>query len=651
VRIFPAIALAMAVVLAAMPADAIQRGKALPAISLYGAPKYGPDFTHFDYVNPDAPKGGTFVRQNEAFLTFDTFNPFTLKGAAALELGLMHDTLMAGSLDEPSSLYALVAKTVEVAPDNSWVQFAINPAARFSDGSAITAADVVFSFNILVTKGSPQYRIQYADVAKAEVVAPDIARFTFKTTKNRELPILLGTLPVLSEKYWKGRDFAATTLEIPVTSGAYTIASFDVGRYITYKRLPHYWAKDLPVMRGQDNFDHVRIEYFRDDTVAFEGFKTNAYDFRRVFSAGQWVRRYDFPAVLDGRVKKLEVTSIQPQDATGIVLNLRRPMFQDRRVREALNWAFDYESLNKNLFFGLYTRLRSYWQGSPLEAKGLPSPAELKLLEPFRDRLPPEVFTQEYTQPVTAGRGDNRDNLLKARALLRDAGWTVRNGRLVDAKGNPFVFEITLVQEGLDRVVMPWVQALKRLGITATIRLVDTSQYANRVNAYDFDAIYIGINNSLSPGNEQWDSWGADAADRPGASNYSGVKDPVVDALIRHIIEAETYDDVTAATHALDRVLTWNYYRLLTYSSPVDRYAYWHKLRMPAVMPSMGLGRMGSAAIALWWEDPAFAAAETDTVDGSKVPQGPSKAGAWVWVIALAGIGFGVWRLRRGLRR
>jgi len=647
VRILHAFALVVATMWATTPAGAIERGKPLPAIALYDQPKYGPDFTHFDYVNPDAPKGGTFVRKNEAFLTFDTFNPFTLKGAAALELGLMHDPLMAGSLDEPASLYGLIAKTVEVAPDNSWVQFAVNPAARFSDGSAITAADVVFSFNILVTKGSPQYRIQYADVAKAEVVGPGIARFIFKTTKNRELPILLAALPVLSEKFWKDRDFAATTLDIPVTSGAYTIESFDVGRYVTYKHVADYWPKDLPVMRGQNNFDRVRIEYFRDDTVSFEGFKTNAYDIIRVVSASQWMRRFDFSAVLDGRVKKLEVSSIQPQDATGIVLNLRRPMFQDRRVREALNWAFDYESLNKNLFYGLYARLRSYWQGSPLEATGLPSPAEIKLLAPFRDKLPPEVFTQEYKQPLTAGAGDNRDNLLKARVLLQAAGWTMHNGQLVDAAGHPFTFEITLVQEGLERVIAPWVQALKRLGITASIRLVDTSQYANRVNAYDFDAIYIGINNSLAPGNEQLDSWSTDAADRQGASNYSGVKDPAVDALIRHIIEAETYGDLTTATRALDRVLTWNYYRLLTYTSPVDRYAYWQKLKMPDVMPSMGLGRMGSSAVTLWWEDPTVSSSQTD--DAVAARQGPSKVGALAWVIALAAIGFGIWRLRRGM--
>jgi microcin C transport system substrate-binding protein len=641
----------LAILLMTSPAHALVRGKAVPAIAIYGEPKYPPDFQHFDYVNPDAPKGGTFIRQNEAFLTFDTFNPFTLKGAAALELGLMHDTLMTASQDEAESLYGLVAATIEIAPDNSWVQFVLRPDARFSDGSPITASDVAFSFNILVTKGAPQYRIQYADVAKAEALDPHTVRFTFKTKVNRELPLLLGGLPVLSEAYWKDKDFAATTLKVPVTSGAYTIETFDVGRYITYRRLDNYWAKDLPVMRGQDNFDRVRIEYFRDDTVAFEAFKTDIYDFRRVFSAGQWARRYDFPAVLDGRVKKLEVSSILPQDASTIVLNMRKPIFQDRRVREALNYAFDYESLHNNLFYKLYKRLRSYWQGSPLEAKGLPSPEEVALLEPYRDKLPPEVFTQEFTQPVTEGNGDNRANLLKARVLLQEAGWTIRDGRLVDKDGNPFTFEVTLVQDGLDRVLMPWVMGLERLGITATLRLVDTSQYANRVNAYDFDAIYIGVNNSLAPGNEQLDYWSSDAADHPGASNYSGVKDPVVDALIRKVIEATTTEEVETATHALDRVLTWNYYRILTYTSPVDRYAYWNKLQLPAVMPALGLGHMGDAAIALWWMDPAQVEMSESAAGDKPRPSGRSKAGALAWVLAFLGVGYGIWRLRQSTRR
>jgi microcin C transport system substrate-binding protein len=641
----------LAILVMTSPAHALVRGKAVPAIAIYGEPKYPPDFQHFDYVNPDAPKGGTFIRPNEAFLTFDTFNPFTLKGAAALSLGLMHDTLMVQSLDEAFSMYGLVAQTIEIAADNSWVQFELRPEARFSDGSGVTAADVVFSFNILVTKGSPLYRIQFADVAKVEATAQRTVRFTFKTKNNRELPLILGSLPVLSEAYWKDKDFAATTLQIPVTSGPYTIEGFDVGRYITYRRKEDYWAKDLPVMRGQYNFDRVRIEYFRDGTVAFEAFKTGIFDFRRVFSASEWSRRFDFPAIHDGRVKKLEVPSILPQDVQPIVFNLRKPMFQDRRVREALNAVFDFESLNTNLFFRLYARLRSYWQGSPLEAKGLPSAEELALLEPFRDKLPPELFTQEFTQPVTDGKGNNREKLLKARALLQEAGWTIRDGQLVDKDGNPFVFELILAQDGLERVLMPWIAGLERLGIKATLRQVDTSQYVNRLNAYDYDVIYSGFSNSLAPGNEQLDYWGSEAADHPGSQNYSGVKDPVVDALARKVIEATTTEEVTTATHALDRVLTWNYYQILTYSSPVDRFGYWKKLQMPAVMPATGLGSGGSGAIALWWMDPAGIDAPQSTAGAKPRPGGRSKAGALAWVLAFGAIGYGIWRLRRAARR
>jgi microcin C transport system substrate-binding protein len=286
-----------------------------------------------------------------------------------------------------------------------------------------------------------------------------------------------------------------------------------------------------------------------------------------------------------------------------------------------------------------------------LEAKGLPGADELVLLEPFRDRLPPELFTQEFTQPVTAGHGDNRDNLLKARTLLQEAGWTIHDGQLVDKDGNSFTFEVTIVQDGLDRVLMPWIAGLKRLGITATVRLIDTSQYANRVNAYDFDAIYIGVSNGLAPGNEQLDYWSSDAADHPGASNYSGVKDPVVDALIHKVIEATTTEEVTAATRALDRVLTWNHYRILTYTSPVERYAYWTKLQLPAVMPALGLGRMGDAAVALWWMDPGAADVSESKPGAKPRPGGRSKAGALAWVLALAGIGYGIWRLRRATRR
>jgi len=651
-RTLLSVAATVAVLATSHTAQAIVRGKPVHSLALYGTPKYSDTFTHFEYANPNAPKGGTFVKANEAFLTFDTFNHFTLKGAQAYGADvLLHDTLMASSQDEPASVYSAIADTIEIAPDGTWVQFVLRPEARFSDNSAITAADVVFSFDTLVAKARPQFRFAYADVDKAVAVDPRTVKFTLKSTQNAKLPLLLAALPVLSETYWKDRDFTATTLDIPVTSGPYTIEAFEVGRYVTYRRLDNYWGKDLPINRGLYNFDRVRYEYFRDEDVRFEAFKTNAYDFTREMVARRWVTGYNFPAFQDGRVKKLEVPSIQPSSVTTLVMNLRRPLFQDRRVREAINYAFDFESLNKNIMYDSYTRLRSYWQGSPLEAKGLPSPAELELLEPFRDRLPPALFTEEFKQPTTAGTGDNRENLIKARQLLQDAGWEVQGGRLINKEsGKPFEFEITLVQANLERALAAWLQDLKRLGIDAKLRVIDTSQYANRVNDYDYDAIYIGMGTSLTPGNELQDDLGSESADKPGSANYSGIKDPVVDALIARIIAADNYDDVTTATRALDRVLTFNHYRVLRYSMAADRYAYWAKLKMPDVQPALGLGRMGETAITLWWSDAAATdaasagapAATPDQAQAAPVAEGGTETqttSPWLWVALVIAAG------------
>ena len=635
-------------------ASALVTGRPVHGIALYGEPKYGPDFTHFGYANPNAPKGGTFVKTNEASLTFDTFNPYTVKGAAVqgLEL-LLYDTLMTPSQDEPASVYGLIAESIEIAPDYSWTQFVLRPNARFTNGSPITAEDVVFSFETLVAKATPRYRGMYADVARVEAVQPKVVRFTFKTTENRKLPFLIAKyLPILSQAFWKDRDFTGTILDVPVTNGPYRVEAFETGKYITYQRWDDYWGKDLPVNRGHFNFDHVRFDYFRDDDVEFEAFKTGAYDFRREVTARRWATAYDFPAALDGRVKKMTTTDIQPTSVQPIYLNLRRPLFQDRRVRQALNYAFDFESLNARLFFGQYARSRSYWQGSPLEAKGPPSPEELALLEPFRTMVPPEVFTSAFTEPTTAGNGDVRENLLKARELLSAAGWELRDGKLVNSKtGAPFAFEFLLNQQGTERVFTPFVQNLARLGIEANLRLVDTSQYINRVNNFDFDVTFLVFpRNDLTPGNEQADNWGSQAANAPGSNNASGVKDPVVDALVAKIVAADSYEGVTAATRALDRVLTWNYYQLLTYSSPTERYAYWNRLRVPDVTPALGWGGMGEfstgmgeSAIALWWMDPA--AAETHLA-AAQAPSAPLNR-AYILALAILGVLVVVWFVHR----
>ncbi len=633
---------------ASSPSDAIVRGEPVHGIALYGEPKYGPDFQHFEYVNPNAPKGGEFVKTNEAFLTFDTFNPYTLKGASAHGLQLLlYDTLMTPSQDEPASVYGLIAQTIEVANDNSWAEFVIRPGAKFTDGSAITADDVVFSFETMIADASPIYRGMYADIEEAVAIDINTVRFSFKTTENRKLPFLIAKyLPVLSQKYWRDRDFAETTLEIPVTNGPYVIDSFDPGKQIIYRRWDEYWGKDLPVNRGLHNFETVRFEYFRDDVVEFEAFKTNGYDFRREVSARRWATEYEFPAVEDGRVKTLQIKTIEPISVQPIFLNLRRPLFQDRRVRQALNYAFDFEALNANLFYDQYVRLRSYWQGSPLEATGLPSDAERELLEPYRDKIPPEVFTTEFVQPTNDGSGLARENLLKARDLLADAGWELRDDQLIQSEsGQAFEFEMLIRTPSSERIFLPYIQNLKRLGIEATLRMVDTSQYINRLNDFDFDVVYLVFpHNDLTPGPEQYEKWGSRTADIPGSSNLSGVKDPVVDALIDHIVAAETYDEVTTATRALDRVLTWNYYQPLTFSSPIERYAYWTKLKIPEVIPALGIGKMGEfstgmgeSAIALWWYDEA-----SDQRSGSEsaanTEQNTGDPGSILWIMAFAAI-------------
>lgn len=628
---------------AALPADALTRGTPVAGIALYGEPKYGPDFAHFDYVNPNPPKIGELVRSNEAFLTFDTFNAFTLKGAQAYGSDtLLHDTLMIGSLDEPMSRYGLIAETIEIAADSKTVQFVLRENARFSDGSAITAGDVVFSFNTLITKARPVYRFVYADVEKAEAVDARTVRFTLKNTQNIKVPLLLSELPVLAEAYWSKRDFEATTLDVPVVSGPYNVDTFEAGRFVRYKRLANYWGKDLPAVRGMYNFDTIRFEYFRDDTVQFEAFKTGGYDMTRETSARRWVQDYNFPAFNEGRVQKLTVPSIQPQDVQTLSLNLRRPLFQDRRVREAINLGFDFESINKNLMFNEYVRLRSYWQGSALEAKGTPSAAELALLEPFRDKLPPELFTSEFKQPLTQGNGASRDNLALAAKLLDEAGWKVSDGRRVNAQGQPFTFEVTIVQPSLERLLGPWIQDLKRLGIEATLRVVDTAQYANRVTDFDYDAILIGMYTSLTPGSELVDQLSSDSAERPGSSNYSGIKDPVVDALLQRIVAAEDLETVTIASRALDRVLTFNHYRILTYTLAAERFAVWTKLKRPDVLPAMGFGPTGDAVMALWWTDgTAQAAGPSATGTESDLAMRDKDTGKWVMIaiaLALAGV-------------
>ena len=588
------------------PAQAIVKGKPVHALTQLGEPKYGPDFKNFDYVNPNAPKGGTIITSSLGATTFDTLNPFALKGIAAFSIGLMHESLMAGGFDEPSAVYCQVCETVEVAPDNTWVEYKLRPAAKFSDGSPITAEDVSFSYTTLIEKGAPVFKLYWPNVAKVDVKDKQTIRFVFKDGSNTELPLILGQIPVISKAYWSKSDFTATTLDVPVGSGPYTIESFEVGRYIVYKRVPNFWGADLPVNRGTNNFDRIRVEYFRDDTVQFEAFKTGAFDYRPEFTARRWATGYDFPAVKDGRVKKLEVTDGSPMTHQSMIFNLRRTLFQDKRVREAIGLAFDFEGMNKTVFYNQYQRLRSFWQRSELEAKGLPSAAELAFLNPLKDKIPAEVFTQEFKQAVNTTPADFRNNLLRARDLLKQAGWDVKDGTL-QKDGKAFTFEMLESSPTMETVLGPWMKNLERLGIKTSLRVIDITQYINRINEFDFDATTIPGSNSLSPGNEQSEFWSSASATRPGSQNYSGVKDPAVDALVAKIIDAQDRETLVAATRALDRVLTWNYYRVLTYSGPYDRFAYWDKLHKPEKIPLLGLGN-GALILSTWWMDPKAAA-------------------------------------------
>jgi microcin C transport system substrate-binding protein len=572
-------------------------------IAMHGDLKYGPDFTHFDYVNPDAPKGGEL--RLAGLGGFDSFNPFIIKGNPDDGSARIYDTLMVGSADEPFSEYGLLAETVETPADRSWVTFTLRPNARWHDGKPITPEDVIWTFETLRSKGQPYYRAYYAAVASVEKVGERGVKFTFKPGENRELPLIVGQLPVLPKHYWQGRDFEATTLEPPLGSGPYKIGPFEAGRWSSYQRVPEYWGKDLAVNRGKDNFDTVRYDYYRDMTVQLEALKAGAYDLRNEFSSKEWATAYDIPAVRDGQLVKAEVKHSRPAGMQGYAFNLRRPLFQDPRVRQAIGFAFDFEWANRTLFYGQYTRSRSYFDNSELAANGTPMGAELAALEPFRGKIPDAVFTTEYQPPATDGSGNMRDNLRQAAELLKAAGWKIDPGskKLVDAQGRPFAFEILLVDPAYERVTLPFTKNLERLGIAASVRTVDTSQYKKRIDDFDFDVVMMTWRQSQSPGNEQLGFWGSAAADQTGSLNIIGLKDPVVDALVDQLIAAPDRASLVARTHALDRVLQWGFYVVPNWYIAYDRLAYWNKFGMPAVVPAQG------AQIDTWWVDPTKAAA------------------------------------------
>lgn len=572
-------------------------------IAMHGDLKYPPGFAHFDYVNPQAPKGGR-VRQ-AAVGTFDSFNPFIVRGNPAAGLSRVWDTLMVSSADEPFSEYGLLAEKVETPPDRSSVTFTLRPQAKWHDGKPVTADDVLWSFETLRTKGQPFYRAYYDGVAKAEKLAERVIRFTFKPGQNRELPLILGQLVVLPRHWWEKREFEKTSLEPPLGSGAYRVAGVDAGRRVTLQRVADYWGRDLPVNVGRDNFDTVILDYYRDDTVELEAFKAGEYDFRPENSSKAWATAYDFPAMREGLVKKEEIPHSRPAGMQAFVFNARRRLFADRRVREALGLVFDFEWSNRTLFYGQYKRTRSFFDNSELAAAGLPGPGESAVLEPLRGKVPDEVFTTAYGPPVTDGSGNNREQLRRAVELLSAAGWKIdpATKKLVDAKGEPFAFEILLVSPLFERVALPWAKNLERLGVTANVRTVDSAQYRRRLDDFDFDVVVGNFPQSTSPGNEQRSFWGSSFADRPGSDNLIGLRDPAVDQLVEQVVAAPDRGSLVDRTRALDRVLQWGQWVVPQWHSPVDRVAYWDLFGQPSRVPAQGF------QLDTWWVDPAKAEA------------------------------------------
>jgi microcin C transport system substrate-binding protein len=584
-------------------------------LSLFGDLKYPPGFKHFDYVNPAAPKGGA-VRMI-AFGTFDNFNLVVagVKGSLAGGINLVYDTLMESSLDEVSTEYGLIAEAVSHPSDFSSVTYRLRREARWHDGRPITPADVIYSLEVF-KKHSPQLAAYYRHVVAAEETGPHEVTFIFDGPGNRELPQIVGQLTVLPKHWWEGadssgrkRDITTTTLEPVLGSGAYRIKSFSPGRTIAFERVKDYWAKDINVNIGKDNFDEIRFEYFRDSTVALEAFKADVVDWRTENSAKNWATGYDFPAVRDKRVilEEFPINNVGIMQA--FAFNIRRPQFQDPRVRRAFNFAFDFEEMNKQIFFGQYKRIASYFEGTELASSGLPEGQELAILETVRDKVPPEVFTTPYTNPVGGSPEQMRANLREGTRLLREAGYVVKDQRLINAKtGEPLTVEFLTQEPSIERIVLFYKPSLERLGITVSVRTVDDAQYENRLRTWDFDVVVASWPQSLSPGNEQRGYWGSQAADQPGSRNLIGIKNPAIDALIERVIFAKDRAELVAATKALDRVLLWNHYVVPQFTYGKQRTARWDRFGRPQNMPKYG----AAAFPTIWWWD-AEKAARTGT--------------------------------------
>ncbi len=576
-------------------AATVARAEPMHGIAMHGAPKYAPDFPHVSYVNPDAPKGGALRRGLQG--TYDSLNPFILKGSPAAGRHHVFESLLKRVWDEPFTLYGLIAETVETPEDRRWVEFTLRPEARFHDGTPITVDDVIFTYETLRAEGRANMRLFYAKVARVDRVGARGVRFTFDPAQaDRELPLLMGLMPIISKAYYAERTFDETTFEPPLGSGPYRVASIDPGRVITYERVEDYWGEDLAINRGQDNFDTIRYEYFRDGNVLMEGFKSGAFDFRAEGSAVQWATGYDFPAVSDGRVKREELVNQRPAGMRALVFNTRRDLFADPKVREALGYAFDFEWINANLLHGAFERTTSFFANSELAAEGAPSAEERALLEPWRGQIPDAAFEEAAMPPATNGSGNVRANLRIARRLLQEAGWVVRDRAMVRASdGTPFAFEVLLVFPENERIALTFARNLERLGIKVRVRTVDTAQYEFRRQTYDFDMIFHTWHVSLSPGNEQAHYWGTAAADQDGTRNYIGIKSAAVDGLIEQVTASRDRRALVTAMRALDRVLRAGHYVVPLYHQRVDRVSYWDKFARPETIPTYGF------VLESWW--------------------------------------------------
>jgi microcin C transport system substrate-binding protein len=588
-------------------ADETNAGKVYKAhaISLFGEPKYGPDFTHFDYTNPDAPKGG--VVTIGGYGSFDSLNPFILKGVSATGIGGLFDSLLVSSGDEHSSAYGLLAGEIEWPKDRSWVAFTLRPEARFHDGKPVTADDVVFSFDILMEKGHPQYAVIWQDVEKIEKLADNKVKFTFRIKGNRELPLTIGSLPVLPKHYWEDRDFADSSLDIPVGSGVYKVKELEAGRFIEYELDKNYWGINLPVNKGTGNFG-LRIEYYRDLEIIRQAVRAGDVDYWTENKAAAWAESYDIPAVEQGVLNKVWVEHQMPQGMQAFYMNTRRPVFQNKALRMAVNLAFDYEWTNAKLFYNQYTRMDSYFSNSDMAATGLPEGSELAVLEAFRGQVPEEVFTTAYKMPVSDGSGNNRKNLRKAIKLLRNGGYKFEDKKLIDpVTGQQVRFEILYSQSGTERIINPWIKILReRLGMDASARSVDQPQYIRRVRDYDFDITSARLIQSRSPGNEQYNYFASSGVKTEGSRNLAGINDTVVDQLVDRLVKATSREEQRTYARALDRVLLWGEYAVPNWYLAADRALYWDKFGRPDTNPWDGID------FGTWWIDQDKAASLAD---------------------------------------